>query len=77
KWHPFAELATDGLESLRENSGEHSREYTLGLWVPQEEAAVLSAGIRSGSSVDALQFATTLTEAKTQLHQAIWQMAIY
>ncbi|AVJ73590.1 putative transmembrane domain protein (plasmid) [Escherichia coli] len=22
KWHPFAELATDCIESLRENSGE-------------------------------------------------------
>ncbi len=43
----------------------------------QEEAAVISAGIRSGSIVDALQFATTLTDAKKQLHQAIWQMAIY
>ncbi|EPF7099802.1 type II secretion system F family protein, partial [Escherichia coli] len=63
--------------SLRENSGENSLEYTLGLWVPQEEAAVISAGIRSGSIVDALQFATTLTDAKKQLHQAIWQMAIY
>lgn len=39
KWHPFAELATDCIESLRENSGENSLEYTLGLWVPQEEAA--------------------------------------
>ncbi|EPW7424129.1 type II secretion system F family protein, partial [Escherichia coli] len=77
KWHPFAELATDCIESLRENSGENSLEYTLGLWVPQEEAAVISAGIRSGSIVDALQFATTLTDAKKQLHQAIWQMAIY
>ncbi len=27
--------------------------------------------------MDALQFATTLTDAKKQLHQAIWQMAIY
>ncbi|KAB3088190.1 pilus assembly protein PilR [Escherichia coli] len=77
KWHPFAELATDCIESLRENSGESSLEYTLGLWVPQEEAAVISAGIRSGSIVDALQFATTLTDAKKQIHQAIWQMAIY
>ncbi len=77
KWHPFAELATDCIESLRENSGENSLEYTLGLWIPQEEAAVISAGIRSGSIVDALQFATTLTDAKKQLHQAIWQMAIY
>ncbi|SUF93182.1 integral membrane protein [Salmonella enterica] len=34
KWHPFAELATDCIESLRENSGENSLEYTLGLWVP-------------------------------------------
>lgn len=64
KWHPFAELATDCIESLRENSGENSLEYTLSLWVPQEEAAVISAGIRSGSIVDALQFATTLTDAK-------------
>ncbi|EBQ0073377.1 pilus assembly protein PilR, partial [Salmonella enterica subsp. enterica] len=39
--------------------------------------AVISAGIRSGSIVDALQFATTLTDAKEQIHQAIWQMAIY
>lgn len=77
KWHPFAELATDCIESLRENSGENSLEYTLSLWVPQEEAAVISAGIRSGSIVDALQFATTLTDAKEQIHQAIWQMAIY
>ncbi len=53
------------LTSLRENSGENSLEYTLGLWVPQEEAAVISAGIRSGSIVDALQFATTLTDAKS------------
>ncbi len=30
----------------------------------REEAAVISAGIRSGSIVDALQFATTLTDAK-------------
>ncbi|ARO49537.1 hypothetical protein BUE82_29565 (plasmid) [Escherichia coli] len=29
KWHPFAELATDCIESLRENSGENSLEYTL------------------------------------------------
>ncbi|HCL9882136.1 TPA: type II secretion system F family protein, partial [Escherichia coli] len=71
------ELATDCIESLRENSGENSLEYTLSLWVPQEEAAVISAGIRSGSIVDALQFATTLTDAKEQIHQAIWQMAIY
>lgn len=27
--------------------------------------------------MDALQFATTLTDAKEQIHQAIWQMAIY
>lgn len=66
KWHPFAELATDCIESLRENSGENSLEYTLSLWVPQEEAAVISAGIRSGSIVDALQFATTLTDAKNK-----------
>ncbi|EEV5033800.1 pilus assembly protein PilR, partial [Salmonella enterica] len=26
KWHPFAELATDCIESLRENSGENSLE---------------------------------------------------
>ena len=49
KWHPFAELATDCIESLRENSGENSLEYTLSLWVPQEEAAVISAGIRHHS----------------------------
>lgn len=77
KWHPFAELATDCIESLRENTDENSLEYTLGLWVPQEEAAVISAGIRSGSIVDALQFATTLTDARKQIHQAVWQMAIY
>ncbi|ECM9892674.1 pilus assembly protein PilR [Salmonella enterica subsp. enterica serovar Montevideo] len=76
-WHPFAELATDCIESLRENTEQNSLEYTLSLWVPQEEAAVISAGIRSGSIVDALKFATTLTDARKQIHKAIWQMAIY
>lgn len=77
KWHPFAELATDCIESLRENTKDNSLEYTLRAWVPQEEAAVISAGIKSGSIVDALRFATILTDAKKQIRQAIWQMAIY
>lgn len=29
KWHPFAELATDCIESLRENSGENSLNILL------------------------------------------------
>ncbi|SUL27923.1 Uncharacterised protein [Shigella sonnei] len=44
KWHPFAELATDCIEFFVKTSGENSLEYTLSLWVPQEEAAVISAG---------------------------------
>ncbi len=74
---PLLNWPQTALSLFVKNSGENSLEYTLSLWVPQEEAAVISAGIRSGSIVDALQFATTLTDAKEQIHQAIWQMAIY
>ncbi|STO41227.1 PilR protein [Escherichia coli] len=74
---PLLNWPQTALSLFVKTVGENSLEYTLSLWVPQEEAAVISAGIRSGSIVDALQFATTLTDAKEQIHQAIWQMAIY
>lgn len=77
RWHPFAELVDDCTEALRENTRENSLEQTLALWVPQAEAAVISAGIRSGAIVSSLRFAVTLTVAKKQIQGAIWQMSIY
>lgn len=77
RWHPFAELATDCIESLRENAGDMTLEQTLSNWVPQEEAAIISAGMRSGSLPDALRYAKELTLARKQIQQAIWQMSIY
>lgn len=35
KWHPFAELATDCIESLRENSGENSLNILLVYGFPR------------------------------------------
>lgn len=77
RWHPFAELATDCIESLRENAGDMTLEQTLSRWVPQEEAAIISAGMRSGSLPDALRYAKELTLARKQIMQALWQMSIY
>ena len=75
KWHPFAELATDCIESLRENSGENSLEYTLGFMGSPGRGCSNQCRNKKWFHCGCIyNFATTLTDAKKQLHQAIWQM---
>ncbi|HFW3088918.1 TPA: type II secretion system F family protein [Salmonella enterica subsp. enterica serovar Reading] len=77
RWHPFAELAQDCADALSDNSGSHSLETTLARWVPAEEAALISAGMKSGSLPDALAQAVRLTTCRRRILSAVLKMSVY
>lgn len=77
RWHPFAELAQDCMDALSDNSEAHSLENTLTRWVPAEEAALISAGMKSGCLPDALAQAVLLTTCRRRILGTVLRMSVY
>lgn len=77
RWHPFAELAQDCMDALSDNSEVNSLENTLTRWVPAEEAALISAGMKSGCLPDALAQAVLLTTCRRRILGTVLRMSVY
>ncbi|RLM24734.1 pilus assembly protein PilR [Brenneria alni] len=76
-WHPYAELTADCIHALSDNSEGHSLEDVLAKWGPAEEAALVSAGMASGSIPDVLGQVGVLIEARRAIFSMVLQMLIY
>ncbi len=66
-WHPYSDLVEDCLEALADNSAGRSLQDVLAAWVPREEAAIISAGMRSGHQPRALVQADKLIVARRRI----------
>ncbi|HDC1790839.1 TPA: type II secretion system F family protein [Salmonella enterica] len=75
--HGFGFLVDDCRAALSDNSDENSLEHALALWVPAEEAALISAGMYSGQLPDALGQAEVLIDCRRRIRNAVLRMAIY
>jgi len=77
RWHPYIELVEDCLEALADNSAGHSLPDVLATWVPREEAALISAGIRSGSVPRSLEQADKLIVARRRIMGQVLMASVY
>lgn len=77
KWHPFRELTEDCLEGLRDNSPGRTLGDVLAVWVPYEEAALISAGIQTGNIPVALTQADKLIDARQQILGQVLFASVY
>ncbi|MBU9819872.1 type II secretion system F family protein [Rahnella sp. BCC 1045] len=77
RWHPYIELVEDCLEALADNSAGHSLPDVLASWVPWEEAALISAGIRSGSVPRSLKQADKLIVARRRIMAQVLMASVY
>ncbi|MCB5303598.1 type II secretion system F family protein [Yersinia bercovieri] len=77
RWHPYIELIDDCLEAIADNSAGHSLPDVLTAWVPQEEAALISAGIRSGSVPRSLEQADKLIVARRRIMGQVLMASVY
>lgn len=77
RWHPYIELVEDCLEAIADNSAGHSLPDVLATWVPREEAALISAGIRSGSVPRSLEQADKLIMARRRILGQVLQASVY
>ncbi|WP_323840443.1 type II secretion system F family protein [Photorhabdus africana] len=76
-WHPFAELIDDCISALTDNSQTNTLEHVLAVWGPVEEAALISAGMRSGHLPEALSQAMTLIGCRQRILIVSLRMMIY
>lgn len=77
RWHPYIELVEDCLEAIADNSEGHSLPDVLATWVPQEEAALISAGIRSGGVPRSLEQADKLIVARRRILGQVMLASVY
>ncbi|MCW0331193.1 type II secretion system F family protein [Pantoea ananatis] len=77
KWHPFLELTEDCLEGLRDNSPGRTLADVLAVWVPYEEAALISAGMKTGNIPVALMQADKLINAREQIFGQVVFASVY
>ncbi|MDR3430724.1 MAG: type II secretion system F family protein [Rouxiella aceris] len=77
RWHPYIELVEDCLEALADNSAGHTLPDVLATWVPREEAALISAGIRSGSVPRSLEQADKLIVARRRILGQVVLASVY
>ncbi|MFQ6245934.1 type II secretion system F family protein [Yersinia enterocolitica] len=76
-WHPYGDLVDDCLESLSDNGAGRTLEDVLAAWGPLEEAALISAGMRSGKLPEALLQAGKLVEARRRILTLVGKMSLY
>ncbi|MFV8810423.1 type II secretion system F family protein [Yersinia enterocolitica] len=76
-WHPYGDLVDDCLESLSDNGAGRTFEDVLAAWGPLEEAALISAGMRSGKLPEALLQAGKLVEARRRILTLVGKMSLY
>lgn len=77
RWHPYNELAQDCLQALGDNRPGHQLLDVLALWIPQEEAALLGAGLKSGSLSVALTQSDRLIDARGRILQQVIFASVY
>ncbi|HEY2454467.1 MAG TPA: type II secretion system F family protein [Scandinavium sp.] len=70
-WHPLYELVLDCQQALGDNRPGHQIQDVFALWIPQEEAALLSAGLRTGQLPVALAKADKLIGVRRRIHQQV------
>ncbi|MBW5814210.1 MULTISPECIES: type II secretion system F family protein [Yersinia] len=76
-WHPYGDLVDDCLESLSDNGAGRTLEDVLAAWGPLEEAALISAGMRSGKLPETLLQASKLVEARRRILTLVGKMSLY
>ncbi|RQM37905.1 type II secretion system F family protein [Erwinia psidii] len=81
RWHPFSELIQDCLEGIGDNRPGRSLQDVLAVWAPNEEAALISAGIETGNIPRALLQADKLIVARRRIigqiiFAAVWPGAL-
>ncbi|MFV8779508.1 type II secretion system F family protein [Yersinia enterocolitica] len=76
-WHPYSDLVDDCLDSLSDNGAGRTFEDVLAAWGPLEEAALISAGMRSGKLPEALLQAGKLVEARRRILILVGKMSLY
>ena len=75
KEHPLAYLLSDCLDAI---SGHGSTlENTLAEWIPEQEAALISAGYQTGRIADSLRNAITLIDGKQRIVTTVVGACIY
>jgi len=77
KWHPYRELTEDCLEGIRDNSPGRTLADVLAVWVPYEEAALISAGMKTGNIPVALMQADKLINAREQIFAQVAFASVY
>ncbi|WP_431022229.1 Pilus assembly protein PilR [Erwinia rhapontici] len=77
RWHPYIELVEDCLEAIADNRAGHSLPDVLAAWVPREEAALISAGILSGSVPRSLEQADKLIVARRRILGQVLLASVY
>lgn len=77
KSHGFGLLVDDCQAALKDNSEANSLAHVLSRWVPAEEAALISAGMRSNKLPEALEQAEVLIACRKRITMAVLKMAVY
>lgn len=69
RWHPYHELVQDCVEGegLKDNRPGRALQDVLAVWAPVEEAALISAGMETGSIHRALMQADKLIVARRRI----------
>lgn len=75
KDHPLAYLLTDCLNAISGHGG--TLETTLAEWIPEQEAALISAGYQTGRIAESLRNAITLIEGKQRITTTVVGACIY
>lgn len=70
-WHPYQELIQDCLQALGDNRPGHQIQDVLALWIPREEAALLGAGLKSGTLAVALAQSDRLIVVRRRIFQQV------
>lgn len=77
KWSPYLELVGDCLESMGDNRPGHTLTDALAAWVPDSEAALLGAGIKTGKLPLALKQADKMINARQRIFLQVLIASIY
>jgi len=77
KWHPYRELIEDCLEGLSDNTPGRTLSDVLAIWVPYEEAALISAGMWTGRIPVSLVQADKLIRARQRILNQVVFASVY
>ncbi|EXU75293.1 type II secretion system F family protein [Erwinia mallotivora] len=77
RWHPYSELIQDCLEGVRDNRPGRSLRDVLAAWAPNEEAALISAGMETGNIPRALLQADKLIVARRRIIGQVIFASVY